>query len=215
MYESFDDYVSQYVSAVPFGLAEVIEQEIGDIHVKIMVMEYHDGRCYSYYEKAHVVLTKGERKYECFCIDEHQWDDLFSFLQLDGKQYLCFRKTLYGFTLIDAETLAEAYDYFPSQVLEGHESFIIFNAWGYRNFIVFNGCWWACPEVYYIYDYRNKKVLDVFNVFSVFSHNGEVSIENDELVLDCTDDDDRIVKLRLGYQELCDLMSLYGNDNFT
>lgn len=212
MYESFDDYVSQYVSAVPFGLVEEIEQEIGDIHIKIMVMEYNDGR--GFYEKAHVVLTRGEHKYECFCIHEHQWDELFSFLQLDGKQYLCFRKTLYGFTLIDAETLEEAYDYFPSQVLDGHESFIFLNAWGYRNFIVFNGCWWACPEVYYIYDYRNKKVLDVFETFSVFSHNGEVAIENDELVLECTDDDDRIVKLRLGYQELCDLMSLHGSANF-
>lgn len=212
MYQSFDDYMRQYVSAVPFAFTELIEKEIGDINVRIMVMEYNDG--YQYRAKAHIELTKGSLKYECFCIDHHSWADLFFLLHLEGKSYLCFRKTLYGFTLIDTETLVEEYDYFPKQVLEGQESFIFINAQAFRNFIVFDGCYWACPYSYYVYDSKNKKFLSIFERFDLFSGDNGVTVTEDKLILDCTDEDDRCITLTLSFEKLCELMETHGRDSF-
>jgi hypothetical protein len=74
---------------------------------------------------------------------------------------LCFRKTLYGFTLLDAETLTEEYEYFPEAVLLGDESFIITKVMQLDELLLFAGCYWACPYACFVFDHQTKQFWNV------------------------------------------------------
>ncbi len=66
-------------------------------------------------------------------------------LTLGDRHYILFRRTLYGYTLLDTADLAHpTLDYFPSAVLDGSEAFIICNAYPLGPLIVLEGCHWAC-----------------------------------------------------------------------
>ena len=140
-------YISEYINGFSFIPCGHISLEICDIKIEIDVMDYKDA--FGYREKAHVILQKGNLKYESECVETHNWEYSFFCITLYERKFICFRKTLYGFTLLDTNTLLEEYDYFPAKVLDGKESFIIVDAKSFGNLIIFDGCYWACEYSYF------------------------------------------------------------------
>lgn len=89
-------------------------------------------------------------------------------MTVDGIEYLCFRKTLYGFTLLNTATF-EVFDFFPEKVLGGEESYIFVEAVSFGDFIIFDGCYWGSPYVFFIYSHKNKRFLDLFHTAGLYS----------------------------------------------
>ncbi len=174
-------YIQDYSENFIFEPAESFSYEICGISVKIDVWDYNSST--DYREKAYIRLQKGNLKYECECIDRHAWDDMFYPLNLNGKTYLCFRKTLYGFTFLDAETLVEEYDYFPEEVIGGHESFIIVDAKMLGDIIIFDGCYWACPYSCVAYDFRSGLFVNLSLEYGIGSADSESEIKDGALIL--------------------------------
>jgi len=204
-------YINEYIADFDFGPCEHISGEMCGINFEIDVMEYRDDS--QYREKAHIVLKKGFLTYECDCIDSHNWDEFFFPLTLSGRAFLCFRKTLYGFTLLDTDTLTEKYDFFPSEVLEGKESFIIADAKSFEDLIIFDGCYWACPYAYFAYDHAKKRFLNLSREYGLHSEN-KYTAEKDALILIGSNDEDEEVRAVIAKEEIYRLLNEKGTDKF-
>ena len=179
--EMINKYIEAYSDNFIFEPTESYSYEICGISVKIDVWEYNSNA--EYREKAYIRLEKGDLKYECECIDRHPWDDMFYPLNLNGKTYLCFRKTLYGFTFLDAETLVEEYDCFPEKVIDGDESFIIVDAKMLGDIIIFDGCYWAYPYSCVAYDHRSGFFVNLSLEYGIGNTHSESEIKDGGLVL--------------------------------
>lgn len=176
-------YIAEYSEDFKYEFSESLNYEICGIIAKVDVWEYNSN--YNHREKAHVLLEKGDLKYECDCFDRHRWDNMFYPLNMNGNAYLLFRKTLYGFTLLNTDTLTETCDYFPEIVLNGEESFIIVDAKMLGNVIIFDGCYWACPYACVAYDPQAKLFVNLSEEYGIADD--ETIINEDILVLRGTD----------------------------
>ena len=172
-------YMAMYSEDFKYEFSESLNYEICGIIVKVDVWEYNGN--YNHREKAFVMLEKGDLKYECECIDRHNWDNMFYPLNINGKAYLCFRKTIYGFTLLNIDTLTEAYNYFPEKVIDGEESFIIVDAKMLGEIIIFDGCYWACPYACIAYDHRAGAFVNLLDEYGITDD--ETIIKGDTLIL--------------------------------
>ena len=208
MNPNYEAYVKAYIKDDIFIDSEVTNEKIGDIDVRLTLM-----KCDSKQNNiTRVHLTKGEYSYECILTDMEDWR--YYPLTLNGQDLLCFRKGLYGFTLLDAVTLTEVFDYFPEKVLSGEESFIITGAITFRDLIVFDGCYWACPYNYFAFDLRKMKFLDIYSQYQVTYHDDGMNVMDDKLILNCENDADEKVILEFSYPELCALIDKYGQADF-
>ena len=103
MTERFTEYVQNYKDDFEFTPSEQLNYELNGIRIEVKLSMYEDG--FNRRIRADVMLQKGDLKYDCECIEANNYADLFTQLTHNGKSYLMFRKTLYGFTLIDPDTL--------------------------------------------------------------------------------------------------------------
>lgn len=161
-----DKYIREYCENFDFDFCEKISSRIFDVEAEIDVFEYRDER--NYREKAHAILKKGALTYECELCDEHNYPGCFCPVVLNGKRFLFFRKTLYGFTLINAETLLEEFEYFPASVAEGGESFIITEVKQLSDLLIFEGCYWAYPYECFAFDYEKKLFSNLSEACGIF-----------------------------------------------
>lgn len=195
---NFDQYITKYCAGIDFVPGKIITYEISGVEITVQPYTYNNG--YMGAEKAHLTLRRNGMVYECDCIDRHSWNDMIFHVTLGGCDYLIFRKTLYGFTLIDAETLAEVYDYFPETVLNGGEAYIFTNAVPFDNLIIFDGCFWGSSYFYTVYDYVEKRCIYLYDEFQLDSDDIAPVIENGTVTLSCTDHSNgRNVKLKLNF----------------
>lgn len=208
---SLSKYISEFVADFSFRFVEHVSKTIKGISIEIDVMEYTDA--YTNREKSHIVMKKDDLKYECDCTDVHDWQNSFYCITLRGKTYLCFRKTLYGFTFLNVDTLKEEYDYFPSQVLEGNESFIIVDAKSIGNIIIFDGCYWASPYFCFAYDHEKKLFLNLSDIYNI---NSECKFEISGGVLEMTgtNKNNEITKITVNQIEISHLLAEYGTSDF-
>lgn len=209
MTRSLEQYISDYLGDSIFTPEEVYELEIGGVCIHVEVFE-HDGElCCK--EKAHVTLQKDGMTYEFTAVDDHNWENPFYPVTISGTDYLCFRKTLYGFTLLNTETF-EDFDFFLEKVLDGKESYIIADAASFENLIVFDGCYWGAPYVFYIYDHQSKRFLDLYETLGLYSHGDlpSASVFENALVLKCENQGFEPVTLTLTYEELTHLLNEKG-----
>ena len=179
-----EKYIREYCEDFEFSQMEQLSQTISGIDIKIDIFEAWkeiDGLKH-YREKAFVTLTKGDKTYECNFYDEHSYGNLFFLVTIEGKAYLLFRKTLYGFTLLDADTLTEAYNYVPENVKKGEESFIITGVNQLGKLLIFDGCYWAAPYECYVYDYEKKLFANISTTFGIDSLE-EIEVKDDTLYI--------------------------------
>lgn len=208
MKQTYDEYVRSYVDTEKYIFSRWIEYQIGEIDVRMKIMECEQN------EIAYVQLAKGDLRYEFSCLDYQQWEELFFRLTLDGRDYLCFRKLLYGFTLLDIQTLTVTYEYFPMQVLEGDESFIVTDAKAFDHFIVMDGCYWACPYTYAVFDIRTRRFIDLYTYYRVWSEEKGILITDDRVLLKCRTEEEESLELVLTYDDFCRLMDAHGKADF-
>ena len=208
---ALQDSIAGYISGFDFSFSRQIRTEVSGVCIQISVAEYR--REHTHRQKADVVLSKGGMQYECECIEEHNWDELFYPVTLSGQNFLCFRKTLYGFTLLDAETLTEVYDYFPEKVQHGEESFIVCDAYTFGDFLIFHGCYWACPCEVFVFDYKNQLSANVSMYVGMWSVDS-CKIENNRLVLDGTDEDDIPLHFSLSLDDILQCFNDVASNEF-
>lgn len=111
---------------------------------------------------------------------------LLYFYRYNGRDYLLFRKDLYGYTILDLETLEE-HNYFPSAVLEKDESFIITDAHIFRDILICEGCFWGYPYMFYLIDLKTFHTYGIWR--SIFNDNC-VTVQDDCVTLVFESDDD-------------------------
>ncbi len=206
-------YIADYQKGFDFSFCERITQEICGIHITIEVWLYENSESRERRQRAIVTMKKGDAIYQCECVDVHDWKQMVYPLVIDGKTVLCFRKTLYGFTLLDADTLEEVYEYFPSEVTEGKESFIIVDAVMFHDLILFSGCYWAWPYWSVAYDCKNKRFLNLCDVSGVYDDT--LTVENDVIVMTGTDNAEQKVTVTLTYDEVKSRLAERGTPCFT
>ena len=177
-----DKYIFEYTQGFVFNHIKHLSERVYDVEIDIDVFEYRDQL--NRREKAKVVFKKGDLIYECDFCDRHGG---FYPIILNGQRYICFMKTLYGFALINADTLSLEYEYFPESVLRGEESFIITHIKQLDTLLIFEGCYWAFPYECFAFDCKAKLFLNVSKMCNIFSLDKTV-LQNDELTIYGTDE---------------------------
>lgn len=130
---------------------------------------------------ARICLQKHGLCYQCEGVERSHWD--FFPVTVDGKPYILFSKTLYGFTLLDSATLTEAYDFFPEKVCRGEESFIITHAQSFGKYLIFDGCYWGAPYEFAAYDPVQKRFVSLSEEYGVFAGDYTAEAQGNALVL--------------------------------
>jgi len=92
------------------------------------------------------IFIDGKKVYSFRSVDE---DGTFCKLitHSNGKRYLIFRRDLYGYSLLEIETLRD-FHYFPACHLKPNAETFIWTDVLYNsnsNLMVVDGCYWACP----------------------------------------------------------------------
>lgn len=94
-----------------------------------------------------------------YCDDIYEdYPTFFYFYTINDCDYLIFRKDdLYGYTILNLNSLDE-HNYFPNVVLNREqESFIITEAKLWYDLLLLFGCHWGCPYIYYLLDTKTYK----------------------------------------------------------
>lgn len=204
-------YILEYAKDFAFDHSEHISVGVFDVEIYVDVFEHHSKL--NYRETAHVVLKKGDLIYECDFCDRHHYQSDFYPITLNGQRFICFRKTLYGFTLINADTLSTEYEYFPESVIHGEESFIIVDVKTLDNILIFDGCYWACPDECFAFDYKTKRFLNVSKACNVFSVD-KTEIQNSDLIIYGTDENDIEKQATVSKQDILIGIDKNGQEDF-
>ncbi len=207
-----ENYIKEYCGDFAFDFVEHISSKITDILIDIDIYEAQktiDGIIH-HREKAFVTLTKGSLNYQCELFEAHNYGNSFFEVMLNGHSYLLFRKTLYGFTLVDTETLCEFYNYVPQAINTGEESFIIVDVKQIEEFLAFDGCYWAYPYECFAYDFKSKLFVNVSNYLGIASLD-ESMVRDNKLILKGRDVDGNDIAKEITKEELATLISKNGN----
>ena len=202
-----EKYILEYSNGFNFVFSDHLSKRIFDIEIEVDIFEY--SAQYSHREKAHVILKKGNLTYECDFCDEHNYENDFYPIILNGQRFICFRKTLYGFTLINVDTLSVEYEYFPEPVIYGEESFIITEVKQLDNLLIFEGCYWACPYECFVFDYDQKLFLNISNNYNIYSLN-KTELQGNNLVLFGADENNLEKQIIVSKQDLFIGITKYG-----
>lgn len=200
-------YILDYSEDFVFDFSQHIEKRVFDTEIEIDIFEYSTQN--SHREKAHVIFTKGNLSYECDFCDQHDYENDFYPITLNGRRFLCFRKTLYGFTLLNADTLSVEFEYFPECVLDGEESFIVADGKQFNHLLIFEGCYWACPYECFAFDYDKKLFLNVSELCGLTSLD-ETAIQDNKLILYGTDPKDANVQRVVSAEDLMITLTQHG-----
>lgn len=200
-------YILDYSEDFVFDFSQHIEKRVFDTEIEIDIFEYSTQN--SHREKAHAIFTKGNLRYECDFCDQHDYENDFYPITLNGQRFLCFRKTLYGFTLLNADTLSVEFEYFPECVLDSEESFIVVNVKQFNHLLIFEGCYWACPYECFAFDYDKKLFLNVSEMCGLTSLE-ETAIQDNKLILYGTDPKDADVQRVVSAEDLMITLTQHG-----
>jgi hypothetical protein len=80
----------------------------------------------------------------------------WTFTHQNGSDYLVFKKSLYGYSVLDLSTLQD-FHFYPAESFPSGETFIWCN--GHynpaNNILAVDGCYWACPSGVVLVDFTN------------------------------------------------------------
>ena len=207
MDQRYSDHLTQYKANYTFTETERQQSELCGIRITVTLYEY-DTKA-EHRDRAEILMEKGGLRYGCEGIERTHWD-LFP-VTVDGRSYILFSKTLYGFTLIDPDTLTETYDYFPEKVYDGEESFIITDAKTFGRYLIFEGCYWGCPYEFVAYDHELGAFVGLSALCEVYD--GGSRIEGDRLILSGLDTGMERTEVSLTDADIERLLMEYGVDD--
>ena len=209
---NLQSYIKSYKEDLPFTLTQQLSYEFCGIRIAVDVYTYKSIRTYREFARLH--MEKGNFRYDCECIDQNDWEDFLFPITLDGQAYLLFRKTLYGFTLLDPETLAEVCDYFPEKVLGGDESFIITSAATFGKYLIFDGCYWGSPYQFFAYDHVQKQFVNLSKAYGILAGDYPAKVDDSTLTLKGDSMDYAPMEVTITEPDLDRLMIEQGTTDF-
>ena len=206
-----EKYILEYSEGFNFNFSKHLSQRVFDVEIDVDIFEYNDQ--YNCREKAHAIFKKGDLMYECDFCDKHNYESDFYPVTLNGQRFICFRKTLYGFTMLNADTLEVELEYFPEGVLDGEESFIVVDVKQLDNILIFDGCYWACPYECFAFDYDRKLFLNISKKYDLYSLD-KTELQDNNLVLYGTDENDLEKQIVVSKQDIFIGITEYGKTYF-
>lgn len=207
--DKYIEYINEYLASGDFQKIGEESYTFNNLKTKIEYFEYnykisgYDGLK----EKTIITITdKTNTKHVYECIDT-----FFTPYEFEYKdtQYLIFRKSLYGYTLLNLTDFTEI-NYFPSRVLEGDEAFIICEAKILKNLLVLGGCLWGGPYECRILNLDTLEVADISELCNISDIAGEIIVSADALILQDESTND-IIKLE--YEKLAEPVGLKYTDD--
>ena len=200
-----EEYIKIFCDGWAFEPYERRTAEIGGVTVESEVMIYSEG--IHRRTKSHVIFKKSDKIYECDCVDLEI--PFLSLITVEGKPCICFSKCLYGFTLLNVDSLEVEYEYFPEKVLNGEESFIITEAKNFGRLLILDGCYWACPYMVFAYDHNSRRFLPLSDRLGMMFDVNAV-IDNQTLIVTGRDMNDAEISVTLTEQEVINMINESG-----
>ncbi|MBR5264121.1 MAG: hypothetical protein IKV50_05430 [Clostridia bacterium] len=189
---------------------ERTEQTLCGVKIEMETHDYIRADLSAHGQLSRIAFTKGELSYTCQCCDDPTG---FFPLLLAGKWYICFRRTLYGFVLLSCETLLPEYEYFPKCVLESKESFIVVTVKQIDDLLILGGCYWACPDECFVFDYETKRFLRLSKLHPRFVLDRE-EVREKTLILYGEDPSGEKQQISLSKDELLAVLATHGAEDF-
>ena len=211
-----EQYIEKYkawLNHTPSEFTETVEhteQTLCGVKIEMETHDYMRADLSAHGQLSRITFTKGELSHTCQCCDDPTG---FFPLLLAGKWYICFRRTLYGFVLLDCETLLPKYEYFPECVLESKESFIVVTVKQIDNLLILGGCYWACPDECFVFDYETKRFLRLSKLYPGFALDKE-EVREKTLILHGEDPSGNKQQISLSKDELLAVLETHGAEDF-
>lgn len=204
-----EKYIKEYCKGFDFKPCEKRLEEICGITVESELFLYQEG--INRRTRSHVTFKKDSLVYECDCVDIVF--PRLSLITLSDKKYLCFSRCLYGFELLNIDTLQIEYEYFPQKVLNNEESFVVAEARNFGALIIFDGCYWAYPYGIYAYDHSSKSFFDLSGEYGLI-YDVEGVISDEFLTLTGCSENNEPIKIQFTEQEVRELITQKGSKDF-
>lgn len=200
----FQEYINSYINNNKFYLQETIETKIYDLTCITKVYDINK-RNRSLKTAELSIIRNNIEVYKTTIVDDHYWENYIYPITIDNKKYLFFRKTLYGFTILDINSFQEE-NYFPEEVYQDEEAYIITDVIQFKDILIFDGCFWGSQYFNIVYDLKTKKFLDVFQKFKIFSEN--IKILDDYIIINGIEINSDLQKsYKLHYSELKNIIN--------
>lgn len=212
MDQRFSDYLTQYKANYIFTETERQQSELSGIRITVTLYEYDTEA--EHRDRAEILMEKDGLRYRCEGIERTHWD--FFPVTVEGRPYILFSKTLYGFTLIDPETLTEYVDFFPEKVMDGEESFIITHARSYGKYLILDGCYWGAPYEFAALDPTHMRYVSLTEAYGVLAGDHTAAVSEDSLLLRgmSLTDDPVTVTVYVTEKDIDRLMATVGKADF-
>ncbi|MDE7107668.1 MAG: hypothetical protein K2O39_05030 [Clostridiales bacterium] len=202
--DKYIEYINEYLASGDFQKVGEENCIFNNLSAKIEYFEYnykisgYDGLK----EKTMITITdKAGVKHTYECIDTFFTPYEFEY---KGTQYLIFRKSLYGYTLLNLTDFTEQ-NYFPSRVLEGDEAFIICEAKILKNLLALGGCLWGGPYECRVLNLDTLEIANISELCGIPDIAGEINVSADALILQ---DENTNNTIKLGYDKLAEFVEL-------
>ena len=206
----FSDCLTQYQKNYIFTETECQKSEVCGIRITVTLYEYDTES--EHRDRAEILLEKDGLRYRCEGIERPLWD--FFPVTVDGRPCILFSKTLYGFTLLDAETLTEITDFFPEKVMNGEESFIITHAGSFGEYLIFEGCYWGCDYIYAAYEPATRRFVDLSQAYGILPGDHYAQMWGGYLHLLGDTPDKETYEIKIKETDISSLMTERGTTDF-
>lgn len=187
--KKYNEYIQGYLSSFDFDKVDEECFVFSGLKATAAHYEYWEKTVgyYKHAEKTVVTITdKNNAPHVYECIDAFFTPYEF---EHNGSKYLLFRKSLYGYTILNLTDFSEI-NYFPSDVLDGREAFIICEAKIFKTVLVLGGCFWAGPYECYALDLASLKTANISAPHGINDvADGGITISADTLVLHGSDNE--------------------------
>ncbi len=210
MNQRVPDYIALYKGDFVFTCTEQERCEVCGAAVTVTVCEYD--QAHEHRVSARILLERNGCCYECEGVERTHWE--FFPVTVDDKSCILFSKTLYGFTLLDAETLTEVYDFFPEKVLHDKESFIITHAQSYGKYLILDGCYWGAPYEFAALDPAQMRFVSLTEAYGILAGDHTARVQGDELLLKGENVDHEPAEITVRKSDLDRLMAERGTTDF-
>lgn len=204
------DYMTLYQNDLEFMPTEQEHCEVCGADVTVTVCEY--AHAHEHRVSAHILLEKNGYRYECEGVERTHWE--FFPVTVGGRHYIFFSKTLYGFTLLDVETLTEVSDFFPEKVLHDKESFIITHAQTFGKYLILDGCYWGAPYEFAALDPAQMRFVSLTEAYGILAGDHTACVQGDKLFLKGENMDYEPAEITVSESDLDRLMDERGTTDF-
>ena len=210
MNHTLQRYIDLYKEGADLTYSETDRFHVCGVRITVTLYEYDTES--EHRDRAEILLEKDGLRYECEGIERPRWD--FFPVTVDGRPCILFSKTLYGFTLIDPDTLTEITDFFPEKVMNGEESFIITNARSFGKYLILDGCYWGAPYEFAALDPAQMRFVSLTEAYGVLAGDHTPRIQGDELLLKGENLEHKPTEITVSASDLDHLMTERGTTDF-